>query len=63
MSVRLGALVGLILLATACTAVGDPGWQRRQLGRLPSDVRNARLDVGHPTGRRVLLRRITLAGC
>ena len=28
MSVRLGALVGLILLATACTAVGDPGWQR-----------------------------------
>jgi hypothetical protein len=27
MSVRLGALVGLILLATACTTVGDPGWQ------------------------------------
>jgi hypothetical protein len=28
MSVRLGALVGVILLTTACTAVGDPGWQR-----------------------------------
>jgi len=27
MSVRLGALVGLILLATACTTIGDPGWQ------------------------------------
>ena len=28
MKVRIGALVGLILLATgACASVGDPGWQ------------------------------------
>jgi hypothetical protein len=26
MSVRLGALLGLFLLATGCSTLGDPGW-------------------------------------